>query len=317
MTSTILLWFFMPWRPRLSFSLASLKRLGGFAGNVFGENLIAQSFRTAANLLIGRVLGAAAVGTYTLATNVILVPFTRIAGPLQQVFFPAFSRINDDRERLADMWIRATRVIALIAMPALVGLIVVAPDFVDVALGPRWADTTVIIQILGSAGLLAALQTLNPEVLLALGKAGTLFRLTIVSVVAAIIALLIGMEWGLVGVAVANLIVTVVIEPTRAYITARALGIPLWRFVRPMAGIAQATALMAVAVLVLRELMVAGGVPSGARLAACVAVGGIVYVPCCLWRASDVTDEILAVLRRRRPAAPAVAPIAAVAESEA
>jgi O-antigen/teichoic acid export membrane protein len=305
--STILLWAFMPWRPRAVVSLASLKRLGGFAGNVFGENLVAQSFRTVNNLLIGRFLGAGAVGTFTLATNVILVPFTRIAGPLQQVFFPAFSRMNDDRERLADLWIRATRVIALVSMPALVGLIIVAPDFVHVALGPRWSEAVPIIQILGFAGLLASLQTLNPEVLLALGRAGTLFRLTIVNVLAAIAALIIGMEWGLIGVAVANLVVTSFIEPARAYITARALGISLWRFVRPLSGVAEATALMGIAVLALRELMISGGVPTAARLVLAIAAGAVVYGACCFWRASDVTDEILGVIRRRRGrTAPAV-----------
>ena len=88
--------------------------------------------------MIGRVLGAAALGTYTLATTVILMPFARIAAPLQQVFFPAFSRMSDDRERMADIWIRATRLVGAISIPALVGLVIVAPEFVDLVLGQRW-----------------------------------------------------------------------------------------------------------------------------------------------------------------------------------
>ena len=109
----------------------------------------------------------------------ILVPFSRIAGPLQQVFFPAFSRISDDRERMADIWIRATRLVALISIPALVGLAIVAPDFVEVVLGPKWSEATPVIQILASVGLIQSLQTLSGEVLLALGRANWLFRFTI------------------------------------------------------------------------------------------------------------------------------------------
>ena len=56
----------------MTFSLASLRRLGGFAGYVFGENVLFQAGRNLNSLLIGRVLGAASLGTYTLATNVIL-----------------------------------------------------------------------------------------------------------------------------------------------------------------------------------------------------------------------------------------------------
>ena len=102
--STALLWVLLPWRPSLRVSIASLRRLGGFAGNVFGENLLYQAGRNLGTLLIGRFVGAVALGAYALATNVILVPFSRMAGPLQQVFFPAFSRMGErpraDRRRL-------------------------------------------------------------------------------------------------------------------------------------------------------------------------------------------------------------------------
>jgi O-antigen/teichoic acid export membrane protein len=306
--STILLWILMPWRPSLTFSLASLKKLGGFAGAVFGENVITQAYRTVTSLVIGRVLGAAAIGTWTLANNVILVPFARLAGPLQQVFFPAFSSINDDRERLADLWIRASRVIALVSIPALVGLVIVAPDFVDVALGPEWSETTTLIQILGWVGLFASLQTLNAEILLALGLAGTFFRFTIFQTVVAIVGFAIGLEWGIVGLAVSLLVTTLITEPARLVVTTRALGISVWRFVRPLGGIVQATAIMGVAVFALRSAMVAGDVPTLARLVLAVVAGALVYVPACLWRASDLTAELKGMIQRRRgrTAAPAV-----------
>ncbi len=48
--------------------------------------------------------------------------------------------MSDDRERMADIWIRATRLVGAISVPALVGLVIVAPDFVDVVLGQRVED---------------------------------------------------------------------------------------------------------------------------------------------------------------------------------
>ena len=98
------------------------------------------------------------------------MPFARIAAPLQQVFFPAFSQMNDDRERMADIWIRATRLVGVISIPALVGLVIVAPDFVQVVLGSRWSDATAVIQILAVVGIVQSLHTLNGEVLMALGR---------------------------------------------------------------------------------------------------------------------------------------------------
>ena len=300
--STILLWFLTPWRPSAVFSTASLRRLGGFAGNVFGENLLYQAGRNLNSLLIGRFLGPVSVGAYVLATNVILVPFSRIAGPLQQVFFPAFSRMSDDRERLADVWIRATRLVGLISIPSLVGLVVVAPDFVDVVLGPRWSHATPVIQILAWVGIIQSLQTLNGEVLLALNRAGTLLRFTMLWFAGSVIAFVAGLHWGIVGVATAFAVATALIEPVRTYLTTHALGISFWRFAGAFRGIAQATVVMACVTLAARAALIGAGVPAAARLALVVALGASVYVAGCLWRAPEVTIEVRSALRRRRPA---------------
>jgi O-antigen/teichoic acid export membrane protein len=301
-TSTILLWFLTPWRPTRRFSVGSLKSMGGFAGNVFAENVLFQAGRTIISVLIGRVLGAAALGTYTLATTVILMPFARIAAPLQQVFFPAFSRMADDRERMADVWIRATRLVGALSVPALVGLVIVAPDFVDVVLGARWEPATEVIRILAVVGIVQSLQTLHAEVLLAVGRAGTLARFTLLWFVGSVGAVAIGTRWGIVGVAAAYAVATILIEPLRAYLTTSALGIPLRRFVFSLAGVAQATAVMAAAMLAAGAALVAAGAPAAVRLILLVALGGVVYVAASLWRSPDVTGEIRGVLRRRRRA---------------
>jgi O-antigen/teichoic acid export membrane protein len=299
-TSTALLWYLSPWRPSATFSVASLRRLGGFAGNVFGENVLYQAGRNLGSLLIGRFLGAASLGTYALATNVILVPFSRIAAPLQQVFFPAFSRMNGDRERMADVWIRATRLVGVISIPSLVGLIIVVPDFVDVVLGPQWSEVTLVIQILASVGIIQSLQTLSGEVLLALDRSGLLLRFTALWFVCSVTAFAIGLRWGVVGVAVSTAVATAVVEPIRTYITSNALGISPWRVVGSLAGVAQATAIMAAVVLAARLALVAAGVPAGPRLALLVVVGGVVYLACCLWRVPEISREIRSTIAGRR-----------------
>jgi O-antigen/teichoic acid export membrane protein len=300
LVSTVLLWYLTPWRPSATFSTASLRRLSGFAGNVFGENLLYQAGRNISSLLIGRFLGPASVGTYMLATNVILVPFSRIAGPLQQVFFPAFSRMNEDRARMADVWIRASRLVGTISIPSLVGLVIVAPDFVEVVLGPKWSSAIPVIQILAWVGLIQSLQTLSGEVLLALNRAGTLLRFTMLWFVGNVVAFVIGLHWGILGVATAYLIATILIEPVRAYATTRALGIPLWRFLGAFSTVAQATTLMAVAVLGARALFIEAGLPTAVQLVLLTAIGVGVYAAACVWRAPDVISEIKSAISRRR-----------------
>jgi O-antigen/teichoic acid export membrane protein len=306
--STTLLWLFSPWRPTFTFSKASLRSLGGFSGNVFAHRLLYYLHRNVDNLLIGRYLGPAALGLYGFAYNVMLVPFSRISGPLTEVLFPAFSRMKDDRKRMTDVWIRAIRLVGSFSVPALLGLVVVAPDFVSVVLGQKWAGATTLIQILAWVGLLQSLQTLNPNILQALDKTGTLLRYTIVFFALHMTAFVVGLQWGVVGVAVGYLISSLVVEPLFAWVTTRALEISPLVLVRGLSGVFQASAVMFVAVYATRHLLLIAGVGAPLRLAACVAVGIAVYVPCWMWRAGDAFAELKTFrLRRRRTPSPALA----------
>ena len=300
--STVLLWIFSGWRPSLTFSRASLRDLGSFSAPLVGHRLLYYLHRHADNILIGRFIGAAALGTYTLAYTVMLVPFTRIAGPIQRVMWPAFARLQDSPERIADAWIRATRLLAAVAVPALGGLVVVAPDFVRVVLGPRWADAAPLIQILAWVGIIQVLQSLNTDILQARGKPGTVLRFTVFFTAAHVTAFAIGLEWGVVGVAAAYAISSTIVEPFLTVLTARALGVSPFIFVRSVSGVAQAALVMSAAVLAARLAMVDAEVPALARLVLCTLLGVVVYVPLCAWRAPEVVQEIRMLAGARRGA---------------
>jgi O-antigen/teichoic acid export membrane protein len=236
-----------------------------------------------------------------------LVPFSRVAGPLTEVLFPAFSRIQHDRERMTAVWVRAIRLVASFSVPALLGLVVVAPDFVSVVLGAKWSHATVLIQILAWVGLLQSLQTLNPNILQALDKTNTLLRYTIVFFALHLTAFIVGLQWGVVGVAVGYLVSSLVVEPLFALVTTRALKVSPLVLVRGLFGVFQAAAVMVVVVFATRELLLTAGVGAPLRLVATVAVGIAVYVPCWMWRAGDALDELKTFRRRPRRQAAALA----------
>ena len=156
-----------------------------------------------------------------------------------------------------------------------------------------------MIQILAGVGVIQSLQTLSGEVLLALDRAGWLLRFTMLWFAASVGAFAVGLHWGILGVAACYAVATVLVEPVRTVVTSRALGISPWRFVRSLAGVARATAIMAAALLPAREALLGAGLGAGSRLALLVALGSAVYVAGCLWRAPEVTLEVRRGLRRR------------------
>ena len=302
--SSIALWFSSSWRPRLRFSPASLRSLWGFSGWLVGHRLLYYLHRHADNILVGRFVGAGALGAYTLAYNVMLVPFSRIAGPVQRVLWPAFAEIQNDRARIAAGWVRVTRVLGAVAIPALLGLVVVAPDFVHVVLGERWASTATLIQILSWVGMMQAIQILNVDILQALDRTSTVFRYTICYCTAHITAFAIGLHWGVVGVATAYAISSTFVEPALTWLTSRALGVSFWTVPRALFGVAQAGVLMAATVLVTRLLLIDAGAGALARLVVCVATGVIVYGVLCVWRVPELRAEVRAALGGRLARAP-------------
>lgn len=297
--SAALLWVASPWRPELRYSRSSLRSLWGFSGWLVGNRLLYYLNRNGQNIVVGRFAGAAALGAYTIASNVILAPFSRIAGPIQRVLWPAFAEIQDDTERIAAGWARVTRVLGAIAIPALVGLIIVAPDFVKIFLGPRWHSATPIIQALAWIGILQAVQVVNVDILQARNRTSLVFHYMLFFCVANLAAFSVGLHWGVLGAAIAYAISSTFVEPVLSVLTARELGISPLRIAKALLGVVQATALMAAAVVGVR-LLLAGASPAP-RLAACVLAGGIVYGAACIWRVPELRAEVRGAMREVRP----------------
>jgi O-antigen/teichoic acid export membrane protein len=296
--STALLWRFSTWRPRFIFSTRSLRELGRYSGNVFGSHVLIQLGPNVNNLLIGRFAGAAALGSFTLAQNVILQPFYRIAAPIQEVLFPAFSTLQDQPERIEALWLRANRLLAAVTVPALIGLAIVAPDFVDVVLGERWKHATAVIQILCCVGILQALQRLNLSVLQARDRTRELLWFTVFALLAGIAAVAVGLHWGVLGVATAYALISTVTLPVFTWITARAVGSSLRACVANIWGVVQAGAGMAVVLLVVRHALVAWHLPPFLRLLVLIPIGALCFVTLASWRAPELRPEIASVRRR-------------------
>jgi O-antigen/teichoic acid export membrane protein len=297
--STILLWTLSSWRPQLRWSRESFREVRGFGGNVSGMLMLFQLNQNADNVLVGRFLGAPALGAYSLAYNVILVPFSRLASPLHDVVYPVFTRVQDDLQRVVRVWLRAMRVLAAIAIPSMLGLVVAAPDLVDVVFGRRWHAAVPVMQILAWVGALYVVQGLNSVLLQALGRTRLLLGFALVSFAGGLGSFVLGLRWGIVGVAGCFAGVMTVIGPLYMSLTARAVGISGRDVWSALAGILRAAAVTAVALVSLRMLLVHGGVAPALRLLAVAAAGTVVYAAAACLLARDVVAEIPALLRRR------------------
>jgi O-antigen/teichoic acid export membrane protein len=297
--TTIMYWVRSHWRPRFLFSLASLRDLGGFSIYMVGHRMLYYLQVNGDRFLIGRFVGTAALGTYAVAYNTMLVPASKLGGPIQRVMSPAFCRMQDEPERIAAAWARVTRLLATVSVPALAGLVVVAPDFVPVVLGGQWTAAVPVVQILAWVGIVQALQSLNNDILMARDRTRTIFRFTLVLTSSHLVAFAVGLEWGITGVAVAYAVSTTLVEPFQTVLAARALGVSPLVFFRSVGRVFQAALGMCAVVLAVRWGLIDAGVEGAARLVLCILAGALAYVPLCAWRVPEIAHEVRDLLRRR------------------
>jgi O-antigen/teichoic acid export membrane protein len=304
--STALLWALSPWRPRFVFSMETIRDYWRFSGSVFGTRILFYLNRNADNVLIGRFLGSAALGVYAVAYNIMLMPLSRIAQPVVEVLFPAFSRMQEDRPRMASAWLRGNRMIGAITIPAMLGLMVVAPEFIRVVLGERWAEAIPVIQLLAWVGLLQSLQRLNSSVLMACDRARTLLWYSVVVLLASLAAFVFGLQWGIVGVAAAYAASSTVVELYYTWLTARVLEVSPFALARSLGGVLQASVGM-LGVVVFAKYLLVDELGDAPLLILLTALGAVTFAALCWWRAPDVVGELRGLRRRRSQPAPAAA----------
>ena len=310
-TTSLLMWIASDWRPALRISRASASSLWGFSGPLVGQRLLFYVHQNADNLIIGRVLGPAALGAYAVAYNVMLAPASRIAAPVQRVLAPAFSRMQDDPARIADAWARATRLVGMIVIPAMTGIGVLAPVFVPVVLGEQWSSAIPVVPILAWVGMLQALQALNVDILMARGRTRAMFRYMCFFCTAHLIAFAVGVNWGIVGVATAYAVSSTLVEPVLTVMAARSIGVSPFVFVRSISTVAEASVVMGAAMLVARPLLDQLGVADAAQLLILVVLGVAVYLPLAFWRTPEIVSDVRSLLGRGAQPAPPSAPVAA------
>jgi O-antigen/teichoic acid export membrane protein len=296
--SAFLVWRLSTWRPKWMYSRESLRTFGSFGIKTLFSKILGYLILNTDNLLIGRYLGSTALGVYTIAYNVMFLGADRVAVPIQTVFYSAFARLQDDPVRLGRAWLRGTELVSAINVPAFLGLVIVAPDFVPVVLGPRWHNAVPVLQLLCLAGVVHSFQTLDWSVIQAMGRPGRVLRFMTFSASITVIAFALGLRWGLVGVAGLFAVARTVAAIAFTWLTCRTIGMPVRGFIQSAGRVGALSFPMAVAVYTARVALVHAGFPAGLRLAVLVFLGIGVYVGTVAWRAPGLVAEIRGLFRR-------------------
>jgi PST family polysaccharide transporter len=153
------------------------------------------------NMVIGRFAGASQLGIYSKAYALLLMPVQQINGPISAVAIPALARLQDQPAEYRRYYLKIVEIIAYASMPLAVMLGVLSHEVVLILLGPQWDEAAVIFQILSLYVVVQNVAVTTGWVMQSLGNATRLLKWQAAHAVIYVIACLIGVRWGAVGVA--------------------------------------------------------------------------------------------------------------------
>jgi O-antigen/teichoic acid export membrane protein len=297
----ILAWVFAigegVWRPAFGFQRRAFGDLAGFSAYTTASRLVSYGRGNGDNLVVGRVLGATALGYYALAYRIMLLPLQRFGEIVSASAFPALASVQHDLDRLRTGYLEAMRLVSAVCFPITIGLAVTAPVAVPLVLGARWRPATVPLQILALAGPLLSVNRLTATLAKAIGRANWAFWLELVGLAVYVPAFLVGVQFGLEGVAVAFLVSAAVMMVPELIIATRGLEVGPRSIIGPVVPIAAATAAMAA----IAKLLLVGLAGAGDAVALATAVaGGALAYGAVLWRAApDLIGEATRLVGNR------------------
>jgi len=227
-------------------------------------------------LIAGRFLTPSAVGVYSVSLHLATLPMQRVMSIVNQVVFPTVARLQDDRPRLRERLLFGLRVLGYVSVAVMWGISSIAPELVVLALGSRWHDAIYPLRLVS---LLIPLRMVSGVVSTTVIGVGALdLWNTAINLVVLPACFLIGVRWGVNGLATAWAVALLAVLSTTLPRQCARLEVSVRDVVLTLRDPALAGGVMYVIVTIGRTLL--NDVANGYKLPVLILTGAAVYLSC-------------------------------------
>jgi len=269
------------YRPRLS--LKAWNRIAGFSAWSWVVGILARIEERADSVVTGHYLGTEAAGMLSIGTEIGRLPTTELLEPSSRALFPGFSAALESKATKTALFLETIGLGVLLALPAGVGISLVAHPTVNVTLGARWVQVVPLIEIVAPVTTAAIFGIVGGTMLVAQGLMRQTVAITAVAAASRVALLMLGIWWyGLVGAAIAGSVSLLIMQGVvlwlalpRVGISVATLGSRLWR---PMVAACAMVAVMHACGFAWTPASAPNLLPSLFDLCERTAVGALSYV---------------------------------------
>ncbi|MDQ2892026.1 MAG: lipopolysaccharide biosynthesis protein [Pseudomonadota bacterium] len=193
-------------RYRPSFDFRGAGTLAKFGG-IMATGQLFWLVQSQADVFVGgRVFSPQTLGYYTTGLFLTQILVSKFVPAINDVVFSIYARMQSDLTGVALGFLRSARMVMLVAMPFYIGLAVIAEPLVAVVLGPKWLAAAPLVRLLALSMPAMTMQVLFSPVCDALGRPGVGLKTGIIGAVIMPASFLIGIYWGVTGLAASWLV---------------------------------------------------------------------------------------------------------------
>ncbi|HUP64024.1 MAG TPA: lipopolysaccharide biosynthesis protein [Thermoanaerobaculia bacterium] len=293
------LWATSRWRPTFEFSAKELSRILAYTSSLTGFNIINLFARQADTFLIGKFLGSTMLGVYDIGYRIMLYPLDSVSRVAVRVAFPIFSRLKAENIRFKNGYVKTIRLISMISFPVMAGLWAVSDSLIIVTLGDQWVRLPPLLRILAPVGAIQSIVTTLGVIYTAKGSTGKMLRIGSVNAIVSVASFLIGLPFGIEGVARSYAVANVVmLYPNLRYAWTQ-IGLGVGEGMRSLWSATWASVVMAASVYWLGIELVGWGWRPEVALLCQVVTGVVVYGAIALATFRDLIVSVASGLRER------------------
>ena len=205
---TVALWWVCDWKPNFSFDKTKVGSFLKFGAGVTGFDVVNHFSRNMDNVFIGKFVGPIALGLYSKAYQLLMLPITQLRNPLNTVALPAMSTLHGDPAKFKGFYTRYLFILAFFSMPLVVFLGVFADELIFVILGEQWVEAGPLFQILAIGAFVHPIIGTTGLILITTGQVKRYFNMGLYNALFTVAGFGIGVYMGGVkGVAISQAVV--------------------------------------------------------------------------------------------------------------
>jgi O-antigen/teichoic acid export membrane protein len=259
------------------FSMKGARTLIDFGWRVTTGRTLWFLYSQADIVIAGKLLGKELLGVYSVSMHLASLPVQKVSSILNQVAFPAFASLRENRAAVAANLLKTIRLVGFVGFPITWGLASVSQEAVHVLLGEKWEGATVPLRLIALVMPFRILSTLLPSATDGIGRADVAMTNVFVACLVMPLAFFIGCQWGIVGLSIAWVVAYPLVVLQNVHRTAQAIDMSMGSVWSAAARPLAASAMIYAGVTALRTAL-PPALPEATKLSVLISCGFVIYI---------------------------------------